>query len=1192
MIKENQKLFNRLNIISDAAVSFVAIIISYLFVFSLLEAERNYPLIDYIKLVMVFIPVQLITFGCYGLYDSHRTTGFTKELWRITQAFLIDTAILVAMLYIVKIINFSRVALAIFVLLDFFIIATNRFVLRKFLKHFRSSGMNKKYVLLIGSGDAAVNYLSVIRREKQMGFECVGYVANNHLLDAKYLGRYDQLFDMLDKHHYSEVVCALEAEELHYLGDVIEACEVTGTKISVIPEMYRYMSASPSIDMVGGIPMMNIRRIPLDNVGNAFMKRVMDIIGSTVLIVLTFPVMLVSGIIIKATMGGNVIFKQKRVGLNKKNFTMYKLKSMKDNVESETAWSTDNDPRKTRFGAFIRKFSIDELPQLFNVLKGDMSLVGPRPEIPYYVNNFKKTIPMYMLKHQVKPGMTGLAQIRGYRGDTSIEKRIECDIEYIENWNIFLDISILFQTAFSGFMNKEKLKKTEKNRKLEKLLMNKERQSIDFTALAIFFPSVVALAIVPILMQATMIGSDLVDRLRYFGGTELYNDGVYYLPDTNSQCKAFAVVVFALVMLAVAVICCAFMFRNAEKRTLVYTGSSVLFVLMSLASALGSDYQQTAFYGLHDRAEGFFTLACYFVMFLFTMYAFRKTQNFRYVVYALMVCTGGNFIIGLFQFTGNNLFAFDWFYNIFVDSEFRGVLELDKDGASFGSMYGALYHYNYVGSFAGMVIPLFTVLTISGKRIVHKIVYALFACVSLFMLFASTARSGIVALAVATVVGLLVFARVLIRRWKITVSVVGAVAVLAVGANIVMDNALFKRIPSLFQDAIELVVPAENTDMFSELAIREIKHNSDGTVSFVTQTDTLNVGYNAEQGKFTFADSSGEAVPLNVSDMKNVTVADEDFKDINMEIVCLDSTTEIQNALLLWFGNKNGNTMVFNRYSDNSIHMIDPNLGYKITPVNAEAFGFKGKEKLGSSRGYIWSRTIPLLKECLITGYGPDTYVYEFPQNDYLAKSYAYGEGMYITVDKPHNLYLQIFVNNGLIAFAAFLVICVYYLVDCFRLYALKKQYRTEQYYGISIMLAVVGYLTAGIFNDSVVAVAPVFWILLGVGVALNTVNRRIYRNQSVDVDEVVVEKVQKVDEVEMAKYEERAKLMAEKIAESEAAKKAEAERLVKELADKIRQQEARSRTITKSETEELLNRVRELKARKEAETAETKEKK
>ena len=284
-------------------------------------------------------------------------------------------------------------------------------------------------------------------------------------------GSFDKLTAALKLKNYDEAICALNVEQSGMLGAVVEACELTGTKISVIPSIYNYMTPSSSIDMVGAIPTINIRRIPLDNMGNAFLKRTVDILGSLMLLIFTSPVVLTSMIVIKLTMGGSVIFRQRRIGLNKKEFIMYKLKSMRDNESSDTAWSTDDDPRKTIYGSFMRKFSIDELPQLVNVLKGEMSLVGPRPEIPYYVNSFKDEIPMYMIRHQVKPGITGWAQIHGYRGDTSIAKRVEYDISYIENWSFFLDISIILRTALSGFVNNEKLKvfegskktKTEKN---------------------------------------------------------------------------------------------------------------------------------------------------------------------------------------------------------------------------------------------------------------------------------------------------------------------------------------------------------------------------------------------------------------------------------------------------------------------------------------------------------------------------------------------------------------------------------------------------------------------------------------------------------------------------------------------------------------------------------------------------------
>lgn len=457
MIKENQKLFNRLNVISDALLAIAAVALAYAIVFCMLDFEKSFNFIDYIRLACVFVPIQLITYGCLGLYDSYRTGTLGKELARLVQAFLIDGLIIVAMLYVVKLIHFSRWALVIFLVLDLVMISAKRIVLRKVLRSFRKKGYNRKNILIIGGGQTAAHFLETIREEKHIGFKCAGYISDSDSLDAKLAGGFGDMQAVLDSFRYDEAIVALDTDEMHHLQNAVEACEITGTKISVIPSIYKYMSATPEIDMVGSIPVMNIRRIPLDNMGNAFMKRAMDIVGSLIMLILCSPLMLVCAIVIKATMGGKVIFKQQRIGYNKKPFVMYKFKSMRDSDKSDTAWSTDNDPRRTRFGALIRKLSIDELPQLVNVLKGEMSLVGPRPEIPYYVEAFKHEVPMYMIKHQVKPGMTGLAQVNGLRGDTSIKRRIELDVQYIESWNIFLDISILFKTVFRA-ANKEKLK--------------------------------------------------------------------------------------------------------------------------------------------------------------------------------------------------------------------------------------------------------------------------------------------------------------------------------------------------------------------------------------------------------------------------------------------------------------------------------------------------------------------------------------------------------------------------------------------------------------------------------------------------------------------------------------------------------------------------------------------------------------
>ena len=213
-----------------------------------------------------------------------------------------------------------------------------------------------------------------------------------------------------------------------------------------------------TVDEVGDVSLVNLRHIPLDNIGNAFLKRAVDIVGSLLLIVCTSPIMLFAAIGVKLSSPGPILFKQERVGLNKKPFYMYKFRSMRVNDKQNTGWSTNSDPRKTKFGSFIRKFSIDELPQFFNVLMGDMSLVGPRPELPYFVNQFKESVPLYMVKHQVRPGITGWAQVNGFRGDTSIQGRIEHDIYYIENWTLLFDIKILFMTVFK-FSNSETIVK-------------------------------------------------------------------------------------------------------------------------------------------------------------------------------------------------------------------------------------------------------------------------------------------------------------------------------------------------------------------------------------------------------------------------------------------------------------------------------------------------------------------------------------------------------------------------------------------------------------------------------------------------------------------------------------------------------------------------------------------------------------
>ena len=686
-----------------------------------------------------------------------------------------------------------------------------------------------------------------------------------------------------------------------------------------------------------------------------------------------------------------------------------------------------------------------------------------------------------------------------------------------------------------------------------------EQKKTDLTALAIFFPAVIALAIIPTIMYITLVSSQLVDTYRYFGGTKTENG--YLFVDIYSQGKAFAVVVIAIIMMALALLCCIYLFRRAEKRSLVFVGLSAVYVIMTLISALCSEYRDIALWGQYDRAEGFFTTACYFVIFLFTMYSFKTTKNFRYVVFALFFCVGINTIIGIFQFTGNNLEAKDWFFNLILDRQYADVIAIDP-GKTSRSLLGALYNYNYVGSFTGLAIPLFSTMAIFDKKILHKVFYIIFDFMALFMLMGSTVRSGVVAVAAAIVVGVFLFFRLILKRWKIALAAFGAAVLLVVGGNILTEGAFFRRVSTLLGDMVQVVAPAEEkTDLFDSLPVREILHNNDGSITLVTQTDAMNISFNAPENRYVFADNSGDEIDMSFDNAGVMKSTDERFSGITLDISGASADLSEGSVIYLWFNDNSKSILSFYLYGGKNIHMVDNKIGDRIEPINAEHIGFEGKELVGSSRGYIWSRTFPLLKNCILTGYGADTFAYVFPQTDFLAKYYSYAEGFYITVDKPHNLYLQIFISNGLVALIAFLGICLFYLIDCFRLYALRKEYRIEQIYGAAVMLAVVGYLTAGMFNDSVVSVAPMFWILLGVGCALNTINRRIDRNLPEQGAEPAAETAK--TSIPETISDEKAKEIADRLRERAAAESA------------AHKAEKRAEPITKSDIEALTERIK-----------------
>ena len=460
MIKENQQFLNRLNTLTDALIIWLMIPVAFWIRYILQNGIVNVTLREYMILGFFYTVVQIVIFFAVGLYRPYRHVPLRRELIRLLAACALGFVLLLSWLSLRHMDNYSRQMLLTFFLLSFLLLSLKRIFLRRTLKYYRAKGYNLKHVLLVGSGNLAKGYLEKIETELDMGYHPLGYIAEREGdLDIPYLGGYEELEEILEEKKPDEVISAVDAGEFEHTPQIVAACEKTGCKLSAIPIYAGYLSSSQQIDDLDGIPLLNMRRIPLENIGNAFVKRTFDILLSSLILILFSPLMLITAIGVKLSSPGPVIFAQKRIGLNKQPFMMYKFRSMRVNNRQDTAWSGSEDNRRTAFGSFIRKYSIDEFPQFWNVLKGDMSLVSPRPEIPFFVERFKKEVPRYMIKHLVRPGITGWAQVNDLRGDTSIPERIKFDIYYIEHWSFGFDLKILFLTIFGGkFRNDEKLK--------------------------------------------------------------------------------------------------------------------------------------------------------------------------------------------------------------------------------------------------------------------------------------------------------------------------------------------------------------------------------------------------------------------------------------------------------------------------------------------------------------------------------------------------------------------------------------------------------------------------------------------------------------------------------------------------------------------------------------------------------------
>ena len=466
MIKDNQKVFNRLHVVLDALIIAFSYMLAWYLKFAspFSDIDKSVgvlSMLTYFEMLVVIVPGYLILYYAFNLYTPKRTTVHRYEVINIIQANTVGLILLMAGWYLISQIHFSRSMMALFYILNIIFTTLGRLLIRQLLQYFREKGYNLKYILLVGYSRAAEEYINRINSNPQWGYVVRG-ILDDHVpagtlyKGVKVIGTIGNLLYILPENKLDEIAITLSLADYDNLEHIVDMCEKSGVHTKFIPDYNSLFPSRPYTEDLMGLPVVNIRYVPLSNTLNWCIKRLMDLIIAAAALVVASPVMVIAAVLVRMTSKGPVIFKQERIGLHNKPFKMYKFRTMKvqKSAEEQKGWTTKDDPRVTRIGKFLRRTSIDELPQLFNILKGDMSVVGPRPERPQFVEKFKEEIPRYMVKHQVRPGLTGWAQVNGYRGDTSIKKRIEYDIFYIENWTISFDVKIILMTFFTGFINK------------------------------------------------------------------------------------------------------------------------------------------------------------------------------------------------------------------------------------------------------------------------------------------------------------------------------------------------------------------------------------------------------------------------------------------------------------------------------------------------------------------------------------------------------------------------------------------------------------------------------------------------------------------------------------------------------------------------------------------------------------------
>jgi len=465
MLKKHAQFFKSLFFISDLLILSLAWIFSYILRFyTTLIRPPIFGTPSFLIYIQFLFPL-LIIWSLFSkkiqLYRPRRIDNFLKELFDVVKCLTLTLIILIAVINLFKRFEFSRLAFFYFCVMSIFGLISVRFFARKTLRMLRKRGYNQRFALIAGIGELGQKVLEKIELYPELGIQVIGFLTQKgeeigkNIKNIPILGGYEDLDKILNEKEVDIFFVAISINEYDCFESLIKKVNGHLSEIKVVPGSYEFLKLRGGMDELGDLPMVSLQGSPLYGWDSVF-KRTFDLILGTVVLVMIFPIMLIISLLIKLTSKGPILYKQERVGFDGRLFQMFKFRTMKKDAENETGpiWAGENDPRRTKVGAFLRKTSLDELPQLFNVLKGEISLVGPRPERPNFVEEFKNRIPLYMLRHKIKAGMTGWAQVNGWRGNTSIEKRIEHDLYYIQNWLIAFDLRILMMTLWKGLFSK------------------------------------------------------------------------------------------------------------------------------------------------------------------------------------------------------------------------------------------------------------------------------------------------------------------------------------------------------------------------------------------------------------------------------------------------------------------------------------------------------------------------------------------------------------------------------------------------------------------------------------------------------------------------------------------------------------------------------------------------------------------